>query len=421
MKIVFFIFFSLLSLKIWAIDCFEFKTSDFPDNFPITPDLKTETWCYQQLKNLNTFIFAIDNKGISERLGMMVEKNGKISFLDQKLGKLRVIEQSSSIENPYQIPVSVKKLNNPIKVEMAFNEEDYKKITKIKNIFENSKKIKINTAVQKIDDIGDEESYLPEDQIPMDGYWWPFRDIPMANPEDSPTKLYDLYVQTKTGRNPNSTGWEIQNHSLQTVWWGGHCNGWAASTILYGFYDKSLRLNDSVIQPYQIQGMRTEASFCVKFAFFGNRFKNPGDDPRDITPDLFHKTIRYYLKELKKPVALDRINNETVDNSIFSGYRLQVDKESGNRYHVTAFMRTHFYNYSLVNTKKMATTKELRYSYTLNTNAAGEITGGTWDWESPNPDFLWVPISQMNCGRENPNIDPNLIDEMITTLPKETN
>ena len=163
--------------------------------------------------------------------------------------------------------------------------------------------------------------------------------------------------------------------------------------------------------------MRTETGFCVKVAFYGNRYKTITDDLRDINPDLFHETIRYYLKELGKPIALDRISNEVVDTSIFSGYKLTVKKKTNNRFFVTAVMRTHYYNHSIVNSKRVAAIKDLTYKYYLNTDNNGDIIGGEWDKDSPNPDFLWAPLAQMTCGRENPKIDPAVIDQMISTLP----
>ena len=185
----------------------------------------------------------------------------------------------------------------------------------------------------------------------------------MATGMESPTRIYDLYVQSKTGKNPGATEWEQSHHDLQTVFWGGHCNGWVASTILYGFYEKYLHFETGnqtiVINPLQIQGMRVETSYCVKQAFYGRRYRHIGDDLRDIAPDIFHKTIRYYLKELGKPIGIDRISNEVVDNSIFSGYKFSVEKKGPNRYFVIAKMKTHYYSYQQVFTKKPAFSKEI--------------------------------------------------------------
>ncbi len=419
---------SLLTFESFALDCFEFETQDLPDGSPLNLDVKKEIWCYKPIshKNYKTLIFSYDLSGINRNLGMLVGKDDKILFLDQLLGKLRVIEQNNSSFTPYQIPISTGELKNAKRISLNLSEKENLEITKITNKLLYSKKYNISPSIERInDDLQDEEAYLPEALQPADGYWWPFRDVPMAKPSDSPTRIYDLYVKTKTGKNPGATDWELSHHDLQTVWWGGHCNGWVASSILYGFYEKSLILetgNQSIIiNPLQIQGMRTETSWCNKLAFYGKRYRTLGDDPREPSPDLFHKTIRYYLKELGKPIAVDRIYNEVVDNSIYSGYKITVEKEETNRYFVTAKLRTHYYNYNPVFTKKVAFTKELKYQYYLNTDNNGVITGGEWKGDSPNPDFLWVPLAPSNCGKENPNMDYLKVDEMIETLPKESN
>lgn len=435
MKTIISLLVSVFTFNAFALECFEFKFKDSPDGAPIkSMNEKKETWCYKQVDSpkFQTMIFNFDGKKITENLGILVGKNGNFLFLDRLYGKARVVEQIGSSFNPYQIPLSLKdaeEIQDAKKFHLLLTEEQNTDIEKMIYKMTNSEKKIIDLSnkpgIDFIDsEIQDEEVYLPADKLPTDGYWWPYREVPMANPENSPTKIYDLYVKTKTGQNPKATEWEQANHSLQNVYWGGHCNGWAASAILDGFYDKSLIFNPGagnqsiIIEPSKIQGMRTETGFCVKFAFYGKRYDHAGDDLKDIAPDLFHKTIRYYLKELGKPVALDRIPNETVDTSIFSGYKITVDKEGPNKYFVTASLRTHYYSYAPVNTKKVATTKEIKYTYYLFTDNTGAIIRGQWDWNSPNPDFLWVPLEQMKCGRENPNMDSKYIDEMIQTLPK---
>lgn len=434
MKSIISLLISLFTYSAFGLECFEFNFPNSPDRTPLALAERKETWCYKPIQdsNFKTFIFNYDGKGISENLGMVIGKNKNFLFYDQLFGKVRVVEQVGSNIVPYQIPFSTTGLNSNQdikKIPIIFTDEQNQEIDKMA--------LKMITSKRKIidfsnrpglnsinDEIQNEEVYLPEDKLPADGYWWPFRNSPMASPDDSPTRIYDLYVKTKTGNDPKSTDWEQSMHSLDNVYWGGHCNGWAASTILYGFFDKNLTFNPGnggpniIIEPYQIQGLRTETSFCVKLAFYGNRYYNPSDNPKDITPELFHKTIRYYLKELGKPIAVDRIATDPVDNSIFSGYKLEVKKQSANKYYVIASMKTHYYSYEKINRKRTAISKTLTYKYYLFTDNNGVITSGEWDNNSPNPDFMWAPLAQMNCGRENPNIDPNIVEEMVKTLPQ---
>ena len=428
MKWISLLFLSLLTFKSFALDCYEFETTDLPDGSPINLEIKKEVWCYKPIshKYFKTLIFSYDLSGIAKNLGMLVGKDNKILFLDQLFGKLRVIEQNDISFSPYQIPISTGELKNAKRISLNLSEEENLAITKITNQLLNSKRLNISPSIEKInDDLKDEEVYLSDDKLPADGFWWPYRELPMAKPDDSPTRIYDHYVESKTGKNPGATEWELSHHSIQPVFWGGHCNGWVASTILHGFFEKSLILEAGnrsiVINPLQIQGMRVETSYCVKQAFYGRRYRHIGDDLRDLAPDIFHKTIKYYLKELGKPIGIDRISNEVVDNSIYSGYKITVEKKGTNRYLVTANMRTHYYSYQLVYNNKPSFSKEVKYQYFLNTDDNGAIIGGEWDVGSPNPDFLWVPVAQVNCGKENPNMDYQIVEEMIETLPKESN
>ncbi len=431
MKSIISLLISLFTYSAFGLECYEINFEDSPDRSPLAQAERKETWCYKPIQdsNFKTLIFNYDGKGISKNLGMVIGKNQNFLFYDQLFGKVRVVEQIGSKINPYQIPFSTSDLKNNKKISIFFTEEQNQEIEKMAHEMLSAKRKIVNLSKSPNldainDELQDEEVYLAKEILPSDGYWWPFRNVPLAKPENSPTRIYDLYVTKKTGKNPNSTNWELKTHSQEHIVWGGHCNGWVSSTILYGFFDKTLLFTPAngrsnlVIEPYQIQGLRAESSFCVKFAFYGNRFNKPGDNERDISPDLFHKTIKYYLKELGKPLALDRIATDPVDNSIFSGYKLVVRQESANKYFVTANMKTHYYSYNPVNTKKTATTKILTYQYYLFTDNNGVITGGQWDRESPNPDFLWAPLAQMNCGRENPNIDPQIVDEMVNTLPQ---
>lgn len=429
-----------------ATECFEFQFNGVPDRHIEDGDnTRKEIWCYMPLPDpdYETMIFNYDGNNITSNLGLLVGKkvkdgDSKFLFYDQLYGKVRVVEQIGSDFNPYQIPL------NSIEVKKAGKGKGFFK--KFRPIFSESQKQQIDemvahmiTSNRKILDfskspdissinreLGNEEIYLPNDKLPPDGYWWPHSGVPMARPNLSPIHLYDLFVKSITGKDPQAREWELKNHSLENVSWGGHCNGWAASSILHGFYEKGLIMNlgdgkgEILINPSDIQGMRTETSFCVKMAFYGTRYRDSKDDLSDIRPDLFHKVLIYYLKHLGKPIALDRYPDESIDNSIFSGYSMVVNKISENKYQVNVSVLTHYYNDHRIYFKANSQRGSNDYSYVLFTDEKGKINGGEWNYSHYHPDFLWVPLVQMKCGRENPKMDHSYIDKMINTLPKGT-
>ena len=100
-----------------------------------------------------------------------------------------------------------------------------------------------------------------------------------------------------------------------------------------------------------------------------------------------------------------------------SGYRFDIRKVEGetNRYRVKAQLKNHYYDETRTNRTGPAPHNYRKYEYYLDTNDEGVITGG--EWISNNPDFLWVPLSQKKCGRENPNIDHSWVQKIIETLP----
>ena len=68
-------------------------------------------------------------------------------------------------------------------------------------------------------------------------------DSPFVNATDDPVSCYRIestattmasaIVRTpRTETCPGAAAWESTNHRYQGTWWEGHCNGWAASSVL---------------------------------------------------------------------------------------------------------------------------------------------------------------------------------------------
>gem|GEM_PF-2050102 len=261
---------------------------------------------------------------------------------------------------------------------------------------------------------------IDEKARPYRGYWWPFGDLELSAGEFSPLGKYDSYVAAKTGTNPGAVEWETQNHSLQTVKWGGHCNGWAASSLLYQEPSQYLwdGANKHIISLSDQKGMLAEASYCVKMAFYGHRYYGSGDDIKDIYPDLFHQVLMYYIRDQKRPVIEDYFANEWVDNHIIGGYHSVVKKTADHQYDVVTDLT--MYGYDLDRNEKIGVedTYIRSYHYRLTTDDHDVIVKG--EWVSENPDFMWVPLAQDNCPGENPKLDPEKIAEMMHSLPQAT-
>jgi hypothetical protein len=245
----------------------------------------------------------------------------------------------------------------------------------------------------------------------------------MATGPNSPLGIYDASVTARTGKNPNSVAWEQENHSDTSTSWGGHCNGWAASTALYAEPTQTLYdpLTQTMVTPYAQKGMLAEASFCVNEAFYGHRYSGAvGDDLLDIYPDLFHKTLVHYLQGLGKTVAMDYERGIEIDNNVITGYRFHIVKTGSflgsQTFHVDATLTVAQYDVNQEDSIGHAGTYEKSYAYTLTTDAQGNIKSGKWDATSDNPDFLWIALSPAEgCDPRNPQVSPAEVSQLLAT------
>jgi hypothetical protein len=408
--------------------CFDFIQTETPERMAIHQSVqpRNNTWCYQKIDSNRSLIFNFNEQKIKVETSIIVEQDEDriISIEHGSLfrGERIIARQDHFYFNPFNIPLYVKTAENKA-IRENLDIAQFQPLTNhlvdhVLNDFDRLPKIQADQHQIGIETTANEEIFLPDEQLPQNGYWWPHRGVPLARPENSPLHLYDQYVEKVHGTNPNSREWELRYHSLEHVSWGGHCNGWAASAVLDQFeedyfYDEA---NLNMISPADIQGMRSETAFCVNWAFYGKRYRNQEDDSKDIYPDRFHKVLRYYIKYLNKPVALDRYSHSSVDNSVISGYRFEVEPINERRVKVTAHTRMHFYSGSYVYQKQAAANSTRIYKYYLDLDENGEISGG--EWISGNPDFLWVPLAQEKCGRENPRMHHGWVDQMIQRLAK---
>lgn len=394
---------------------------NIPHNFPSRN--RVHTWCYSD-RDIDgqraLFIFNIDGQAVREEMSQLLEldSNGKIittthaSLLKGEITihsmdghPLDVLPAPNSLAAARHIgQLSRTQLNENI-VNSA--EEIFTKFSEVSR----QKHQNYRAAVTE----GSIKATIRPEALPYAAYWWPHKDLPLAAGPFSPLGKYDLAIKARTGTDPASVKWEREFHSLQHVPWGGHCNGWAASSVLYKEVEKPRwdAASKQVLFTSDFNGMLAEASFCVDWAFYGARNNSDSDDTLDISPDKFHKVLTYYIETLKKPIAFDRYSGKVIDNWVISGYESKITKDTTtpNTYLVTNIVTVHPYPREIRDDIGPAAKESITYKYKLTTDDQGEITGGTW--LSKNPDFLWVPLSQSNCGRENPKIDPNRILELM--------
>lgn len=396
--------------------CFDFEKQS-PERQPVD-ETDFETWCYFEQSPSSTLVYRASHGELAPETSFRIQRDedGKIrhfAHFSRNQGELEFYEQTPFLFNPFIAPLSRVEALRMARAarHLRWNTEMQDAVRELKFRYDTTRP---RTIVKSRPWKEVEEIRLPVEKEPRDGYWWPHDGVPLARPDFSPLRKYDRYVESLTGIDPKSRDWELQYHSLEHVPWGGHCNGWAASAILYPFFEKFLYSPslDLLIRPSDIQGMRSETSFCVDWAFYGLRYRGPEDDITDIHPDRFHKVMEYYIKHLQKPVIMDYFPHEKIDNNIASGYRFTYGELTDGRVRVDAEIQMHGYSFSaLVENDRPAKKYIKRLSYYLDIDSTGYISGGEWI-SRDNPDFLWVPLAQSKCGRENPRMDHQYVERL---------
>lgn len=263
---------------------------------------------------------------------------------------------------------------------------------------------------------------------PWSGYWWSRRTGLLVKGWDghqpSPLERYDAYVQSRTGRNPGAHAWEmnpVNNHyNPNAEQWEGHCNGWAAASILTVEPRERRIRNGIVFEVADQKGLLSEQYMNTYCNFYGNRtWGNPNDIPGDIPPDEFHRLLLHYISTGKTAIIADIDPSRQVWNfpiykfesswrgSFFNSDRLRVT--------TTCYFADDQVSTDFLGTKWFRKT----YTYDLFLDPHGNVVDGAWTGGSRNdhPDFIWVPTSDApnppNSNLQNPKVDPKFVREIV--------
>ena len=382
--------------------CFEFTVrADMAreDN----PKFGVEKWCYKKNDVAGeTFIFNADQNIVRPEQAMLISQNGILTHGSLLNGQITIHKVNSKDFNPYSVPI----IKPTHLTQATISDEDFKALSSSAKLIINS----FRKTQAKIE-IFDNDSITPAASattLPWRGYWWPRKNAPMI----PPLIKYDKFVTHREG-NPGAAAWESTRHGYNGVNWAGHCNGWAASAILRS--EPNMSRSDSIsgitFSVSDQKALLAELDYCVSVAFFGNRNYGAGNNG-DIRPELFHKTVLYYIGALHKPVIMDYRADASVDNHIVSAYSMQTQQINSNKKIVTATMTFHSYDKSATNVPGIAPRYTRVYKYYLDTDDNGNPISGTWI--SGNPDFIWVPLSPARCSSNNQRISSNWITTILS-------
>lgn len=396
-----------------ATNCYKFNVTDQPTaEARIEP--RTETWCYETIEGKQLYVYNADGDKVKPELAVLVEPDGVITHGSLIAGQTKIHRIQTAEFNPFSVP-----LHEP--VQMA-------------TVSELVTLPLLDSAKEVLDLFLSQRNLVPLNQMliepgsttanankPWRGYWWPYKGLPLSGNSASPMAKLDRFVTNRTGSNPGSARWENTHHVSHGIWWEGHCNGWAASSIIraeprYTRWDSVTGLSFSVSD---IKGLMAEDDYCVNTAFFGHRYNGrAGENINDVDPLTFHRTLTYYIGQLGKAVAMDYRRDPPVDNNVVSSYTMSITNESATAVGVRAVLTIHKYDGFRTNNPGVAPSYQKTYSYVLYKNSAGAYTGGAW--RSGNPDFLWVPLSPASCSRNNQRLPKEWV-QAVVNLPAGSN
>lgn len=268
----------------------------------------------------------------------------------------------------------------------------------------------------------------------------------------SPLEKYDSIVASLYGRIPGAAAWEADPANTHNavaakykVDWGGHCNGWAAASILLPeprlpfevpLGDRPVLLKLDVpsaaqAQPYMfgdrksdyrklprpgrtiiltvadMKGLLAETYKTSRTQQFqsrkltGTRYDGQGNDVtdpafRDIEPHYFHWLLQEFVKKNGMAVVMDINANSVVNNHpLYKFESNAVYKPNERKYSVTTncWLADYAKSPGAVGTNTMVRV----FTYDLFLDGSGRVTRGAWTGKSVtnHPDFVWIPVGDM--------------------------
>jgi hypothetical protein len=361
---------------------------------------EAETWCYETLASPTgkVFIYNADGGRVRPELAMIIENNGVLIHGSLLGGNTTVHRVDSNQFNPFMVPIE-----EPRHLQPAALGEDPQLIrsaAQVQEFLQKGAPAKVNKFELKTGTFYSSARYLP-----WRGYWWPYKGRPMLGPLGK----FDRFVQQAMGENSQAAAWESSRHVFKGVWWEGHCNGWAASSILrreprHERSDYRTGISFSVSDQ---KGLLAEADYCANSTMFGKRYRGGAAELWDIDAALFHKTLQHYIGNLGKPVIIEYRRDIVIDNHVISAYSMTVDEANV----VTAVLTIHKYDKEPFDDPGVAPSYQKEYRYQLLTDSAGVITGGRW--YSENPDFLWIPLGRGICASGNASLNADYVDAIL--------
>ncbi len=367
---------------------------------------RVESWCYERLPDGGLRIYNADAE-VRPELAISIDPHGTITHGSLLAGEITYHRVHRDEFNPFAIPLS-----EPVMLEPS-STPGAAVLNEARLVFERMEQASALTVRPLSLRAEDGTLRARADWKPWRGSSWSFKSKQLYEGWDSPLAKFDRFIASREGANPGAQAWESEHHAAG-YWWGGHCNGWAVSAILRK-EPKVARWDPASGISFKIsaqKGLLAAKDFCAKIAMFGKR--NNGKEPpkTDIEPHVFHKTLLYYVGELRKPLAVDYRPDDVVDTHVITGYTIRIFAVDSGIWRVATRVNIHRYEQRPSERTGEASEYHRDYHYDLHVDGDQKITGGAWI--SDNPDFVYSPLSSAYCPERHPAITEQRLEKVFS-------
>jgi len=236
--------------------------------------------------------------------------------------------------------------------------------------------------------------------------------------DNGPLHHYDWYVWKTRGYNPETQGWQRQNKSNGASW-AGHCQAWAAASILTteppagGVTHGGVHFSHDTLEGL----LTTVYETPTVEGFWGTRYNgaSSGQAALDVLdPAWMDYLLRYYVQQHGTSFVMDTDKGAPVWNFPVAGFnRREQDIGNGVRRVTTdVWFRSPTPDVAGYDAK---TFFSKTYVYDLWNTSTG-ASNGRWVSDD-HPDFAWRPgRPQASDGAgtlRNPRLDPAIVEEIL--------
>jgi hypothetical protein len=124
------------------------------------------------------------------------------------------------------------------------------------------------------------------------GWWWPANDLvggPRLFDPDGPLARFDRYVESLGHPAPNTLAWERAEVRFAGLAWAGHCNGWAAASLLEIEPTQERVVNGVTFSVADQKGLLSSYHFADSAAWAAGSFD------KDVEPADFHRELTRWI------------------------------------------------------------------------------------------------------------------------------